>query len=203
MDIGKIPVEILEKIVLNPINDSAKKRKEIVVRPKTGEDCSALFFGAELCVVSTDPITGADSDIGYIAVHINCNDIAASGAEPIGIMITVLLPKDSNEKIFSEIMDGVYKASNELGIEVIGGHTEVTEAVNKPIVSATILGKSKNKKFTSSCDAKVGQGIIMTKWAGIEGTAIISKDYEDKLKLYLDNECIKKSTKFKKYDFCC
>lgn len=77
MDIGKIPADILERIVLNPINRNKNRRDEIIIRPKTGEDCSAVDMKGELCIVSTDPITGADNNAGYIAVHINCNDIAS------------------------------------------------------------------------------------------------------------------------------
>ena len=95
VEIGKLPPEVLERIVLNPIEKGSVKRKDIVMRPRTGEDCSAVFLGDELCVLSTDPITGAEKDMGYIAVHINCNDIASSGAEPVGILLTILLPQGS------------------------------------------------------------------------------------------------------------
>ena len=123
MEIGKIPSEVLEKIVLNPINKNDSKRDEIIVRPKTGEDCSAVYMGDELCIVSTDPITGADKNAGYIAVHINCNDIASSGGEPVGILMTVLLPPNSSQDILEDIMSGAHKASKEVGIEILGGHT--------------------------------------------------------------------------------
>lgn len=191
MDIGKIPADILERIVLNPINRNKNKRDEIIIRPKTGEDCSAVDMKGELCIVSTDPITGADNNAGYIAVHINCNDIASSGGEPVGILITVLLPKGSTEELLEEIMNGAYKAANEIGIEILGGHTEVTEAVVKPVISAAVIGKSNNMRFISSGGAKVGQSVIMTKWAGLEGTSIIATDYYDKLKYKIDENILK------------
>ncbi len=191
MDIGKIPADILERIVLNPINRNKNRRDEIIIRPKTGEDCSAVDMKGELCIVSTDPITGADNNAGYIAVHINCNDIASSGGEPVGILITVLLPKGSSEELLEEIMSGAYKAANEIGIEILGGHTEVTEAVVKPVISAAVIGKSSNMRFISSGGAKVGQSVIMTKWAGLEGTSIIATDYCDKLKNKIDEKVLK------------
>lgn len=193
MEIGKIPPRVLERIVLNPIRDFKVKRKDVVIRPKTGEDCSAVDLGEELCVLSTDPITGAQKDIGYIAVHINCNDIASSGAEPVGILLTALLPPDSTEQTLEEIMEGAQKAAAELGIEILGGHTEVTDVVNKPVLSATVIGKTHNRRFTSTGGAKVGQDVIMTKWAGLEGTAIIAKDYETQLKELLPEEVIQKA----------
>lgn len=182
LEIGKLPPEVLEKLILSPIATSKIKRTEIIVRPKTGEDCAAINMEEEYCVLSTDPITGAQSDIGYLAVHVNCNDIAASGATPIGIMLTLLLPRESSEETIKEIMTGVQKATNELGIEILGGHTEITDAVNKPIISATAVGKTCKRNFVSTGGAKLGQDVIMTKWAGLEGTAIISRDYEIQLK---------------------
>lgn len=82
--IGKLPPEILEKIVMEPMQASRVKREDVILRPKTGEDCSAVDLGGEYCILSTDPITGAAKDVGYLAVQINCNDIYSSGAEPDG-----------------------------------------------------------------------------------------------------------------------
>lgn len=176
--IGKIPPEILESIVMNPIRKNKVQREDVVLRPKTGEDCSVIDLNGELCVLSTDPITGAAKDIGYLAVQINCNDVFSAGAEPIGILLTVLLPEGSGNTELEEIMEGALKAAQELGIEILGGHTEVTDAVCKPIVSAAIIGKSQNRKVIMTGGAKVGQDVVMTKWAGLEGTAIIAKEYE-------------------------
>lgn len=190
MEIGKLPPEILEQLILKPITQSETKRSEVKVRPKTGEDCTAVDFGDELCVMSTDPITGAEKDAGYLAVHINCNDIASSGAVPIGILVTLLLPLSSSEETIKEIMSGVQKATKELGIEILGGHTEVTDAVTKPVLSATAVGKTSNQNFVSTGGAKEGQDIVMTKWAGLEGTLIIAKDYEEQLKNILPEQVI-------------
>ncbi len=178
-EIGKIPPEILEAIVMNPIRKNRVRREDVVLRPKTGEDCSAIDLAGELCVLSTDPITGAAKDIGYLAVQINCNDIFSSGAAPVGILLTVLLPAGSCEADLEEIMEGALRAARELDIEILGGHTEVTDAVCKPIVSAAVIGKSKKRKVVQTGGAEVGQDVIMTKWAGLEGTAIIAKEYEE------------------------
>jgi hydrogenase maturation factor len=111
--IGKIPPEILEAIVMNPIRKNSVKREDVVLRPKTGEDCSVIDPKGEMCVLSTDPITGAAKDIGYLAVQINCNDIFSAGAEPVGILLTVLLPEGSGEEDLTEIMEGALKAAEE------------------------------------------------------------------------------------------
>ena len=190
LEIGKVPVETLNRLVLDPINKNINKRKDIVVRPSTGEDCSAVDPGGEICVFSTDPITAAGSNAGYLAVHINCNDAASAGAEPVGILLTILLPAGSDEDGLKDIIDGAYKAAGELGIEILGGHTEVTEAVNKTVVNGTVVAKTRNRKFISSGGAKIGQDIIMSKWAAIEGTSIIARDHEEKLIKSLDGGII-------------
>lgn len=182
VEIGKIPPEILEKIVLKPIGENPMKREDVLLRPTTGEDCTAVSLGGETCILSTDPITGATKDMGYICVHINCNDIASSGGEPIGILLTILLPPEGTEKMLEEIMDGARKAAGEIGIEILGGHTEVTDAVNRPVVSGAVVGKTKDRRLVTTGGAKVGQDVVMTKWAGLEGTTIIAHDFEEELK---------------------
>lgn len=190
LEIGKVPVEVLNRIVLDPINNNINKRADVVVRPSTGEDCSAVDPGGEICVLSTDPITAAGSNAGYLVVHINCNDAASAGAEPVGMLLTALLPEGSTENDLKEIIDGAYRAAGELGIEILGGHTEITEAVNKPVISGTVIAKTKGRNFISSGGAKAGQDIVMSKWAAVEGTSIIAADYEDKLRGRISDEAL-------------
>lgn len=197
--IGKIPPEILESIVMHPIRQNGIRRDDIVLRPKTGEDCSVIDLQDEMCVLSTDPITGAAKDIGYLAVQINCNDIFSAGAEPVGILLTVLLPEKSDESVLKEIMDGALKGAEELGIEILGGHTEVSDAVIKPIVSAAVIGKSRQRKIIKTGGARIGQDVIMTKWAGLEGTAIIAKEYEEVLVDRVPKEVIKSAQGMKDF----
>lgn len=187
-EIGKLPPEVLEKIVMEPMAKSKVKRRDVILRPKTGEDCSALDLGGEYCVLSTDPITGATADIGYLAVQINCNDIYSSGAEPVGVLLTVLLPPESEEHMLEEMMAGALRAAEERGIEILGGHTEVTDVVNKPVISAAVIGKSKKQKILSTGGASTGEDLIMTKWAGTEGTAILAEEWKEGLRAYLTEE---------------
>lgn len=181
MKIGKLPNELLDKIIIKPITDHNPPKKEILAQPSIGEDCCALNFGDNICVMSTDPITGAVNDIGKLAVNINSNDIASAGGEPIGILVTALLPPTITEWEIARIMEDFYTTAAQLNISVLGGHTEITDSVVKPILSCTVVGKT--KAFISTGGCKVGDSLIMTKWAGIEGTAIIAKDYRDKLNI--------------------
>ena len=198
-EIGKIPPEILERIVMHPMMASRVKREDVLVRPATGEDCSAIDLGGEICILSTDPITGAAKDIGYLAVQINCNDIYSAGAEPMGVLLTVLLPPESTEELLEEIMAGALRAAEERNIEILGGHTEVTDAVCKPLISAAVIGRTKGRKMICTGGAKAGQAVVMTKWAGTEGTAILAKEWEDGLKAYLSEEELQEAQQLKDF----
>lgn len=176
MKIGKVSNELLQTAIFD---QALYERPEVIIRPNVGEDCSVLEFREdEHIVLSTDPITGATAHIGKLAVHVSCNDVSTSGAEPVGILVTILLPPGSSEQAFKTIMEDVTKTARESNIEVIGGHTEVTDAVTRPVVSTTVIGKVKKEAMVATNGALVGQDIIMTKWAGLEGTAILANEYE-------------------------
>ncbi len=196
-EIGKIPPQILEKLVLQPVTHSKVHRADVVVRPKTGEDCSAIDPQGELCVFSTDPITAATKDAGYLAVHINCNDVFSAGAQPIGILMTVLLPPNSDEADLEHLTQGALEAAAEVGIEILGGHTEVTDAVNRPVISATIIGKTRKHHMICTGGAQVGQDVVMTKWAGLEGTVIIAQEYEQQLQGLVSETLLQEAKEYK------
>lgn len=178
MEIGKVPNDILEKIVFSNIKT---KRKEVLVSAAIGEDNGIIDFGESVCVVSTDPITGATKDIGRLAIHISCNDVSTSGAEPIAVLLTILCPPTTTEEDLEEIMKDAAKAAADINVEIIGGHTEVTDSVNRVIISTTVIGKQLKSKLPNYADIKVGDKVVITKYAGIEGTSIIAKELEEKL----------------------
>lgn len=180
MNLGKVSEAVLKRSVLNQI---AHRREEVLVGPAIGEDCSVLAIEEdEVLVLSTDPITGTVQDIGTLAVHITANDIASNGAEVIGIMLTILLPDGTEEAQLRAAMQDMEAACRQLNIEIIGGHTEVTKAVCQPIVTVTGVGKMKRSDMIKTAGAKPGQEIVMTKWAGLEGTAIIATAREAELR---------------------
>ena len=179
MKLGKIPEVVLKRSILNQIKH---RREEVLLGPAVGEDCSVIGLEKdEVIVMSTDPITGTVQDIGTLAVHITANDIASSGAEVIGIMLSVLLPEMTAEAELRSLMHDVEVVCEQLRIEILGGHTEVTKAVNQPIVTVTGIGKMKRADIIKTSGAKPGQEIVMTKWAGLEGTAILAKAREQEL----------------------
>ncbi|MEF9951269.1 MAG: AIR synthase family protein [Clostridium sp.] len=174
MKIGKLPNDILKNEILSKINID---NRDVLVGPGIGEDCSIIDFGEEKCVITTDPITGATNEIGSLSVHISCNDIASAGVKPIGVMVTILAPKDSTINDIKKVMDDIVSTCSTLSVQVLGGHTEVTDAVNKMIVSITAIGKGKDIVTTSG--AKLNDDIVVTGYAGLEGTVIIASDRKE------------------------
>lgn len=158
------------------------RRKEVLIRGGVGEDCAAIEPGEdEVIVLSTDPITGAAKDIGTLAVHITVNDIVSSGAEVVGILTSIILPERTREIVLRKTMQEIEEVCNELGIEVIGGHTEVSNIVNQPLITVTGVGKVKKSKLLSTKGLEPGDELVMTKWAGLEGTAILANERFEEL----------------------
>lgn len=187
---GKLDSELLEKIVFDKIT---YRRPEVLTRPGIGEDCAVVDYGDWECVMSTDPITAAISEIGRLSIHISCNDIASNGVEPLGIMLAVMLPVGTTEEEIEEMMRQAGEASRELGVEIIGGHTEITPAVTKPVIVSTAIGRGSKGGSQSAGDIKPGDLIMLTKYAGLEGTGIIACDFEDQLSQVLTREEIQEA----------
>ena len=134
--------------------------------------------------LTSDPITAAqnaDNNLGALAVTVSCNDIAAAGAEPVAVLLTMLLPPTTGAETAGIIVKQAEAAAKAVNVDIVGGHTEFTDAVIRPVVVATAAGIS--DKILSARGAKTGDAIIMTKYAGIEGTMILSNDYREKLAL--------------------
>lgn len=179
MDIGKVPENILKRAVFKQIKHF---RPEVLFRPGVGEDCAAMEIGEdEVFVFSTDPITGASKGMGTFSVHITANDLASSGAEPVGILTCIILPPRTREKKLREIMEEIALTCRELNIEVIGGHTEVSDVVSRPVITVTGVGKAKKGQLVSTGGLYPGNELVMTKWAGMEGTSILADELGQEL----------------------
>lgn len=179
MKIGKVPENVLKRSVFKQIHT---KRPEVVLGAGVGEDCAAIKLAPdETLVLSTDPITGTTQDIGTLAIQITVNDLASAGAEPVGVLLTVLLPESVEEPELRQMMAQVEAACAKAGVQVMGGHTEVTAVVTQPVISVCGVGKVKDGKLISTAGARPGMDILVTKWIGIEGTAILAKEKEKEL----------------------
>lgn len=190
MDVGKLPNDVLKKIVLDRFQN---KNKDVIVGPSLGEDCTAISFNDEVCVLTTDPITAAANKIGELAININLNDIASSGIEPIGVLVTILLPPKTTYDELENIIDEIDKVCIKHNIDILGGHTEVTDAVNRVVISVTAVGKGFKKDFIKTSGANVGDDVVLTGYAGLEGTSIIANDFEEYLKTKIDVNTIEKA----------
>lgn len=197
MKIGKLPEQVLLRSVLKQVGH---RREEVLMGPGVGQDCAVLGFDpGEVFVMSTDPITGTVKDIGSHSIHITANDLAASGAEPVGVMLTVLLPEDTEEPELRIMMQDVERTCEALDIEVLGGHTEVTDVVKQPLITVAGVGKVKKGRAVLTNGLRPGHDLVVTKWIALEGTSIIAKEKEGELREVLPGEFVDTAKGFDRY----
>ncbi len=173
MRVGKLTNEQLDRLILEKLKH---KRSEVVMASGIGVDCTAVDIGDRLTVLSCDPITAAQTRIGSLSVNVCCNDAAASGAEPIGLMVTLLLPPTVTEQEISDLMDELIEAADNANVDVIGGHTEITHAVSRIVTCTTVIAKEGKNGIISPRGMREGDSLIMTKHAGLEGANILADE---------------------------
>ncbi|MEY8390971.1 AIR synthase family protein [Lachnospiraceae bacterium 45-W7] len=197
MKIGKIPENVLKRSVFKQIRT---KRQEVILGAGVGEDCAAIqLTEKEMFVISTDPVTGTATDIGRLAIHITINDLASAGAEPVGVMLTLLLPEHTKEADLKKMMGQIERVCALAKVQIMGGHTEVTKAVNQPVVNVCGVGKVKEGQLVSTAGARPGDDILASKWIGLEGTSIIAKEKARELSERYPVKLIQKAQKFDQY----
>lgn len=180
MKIGKLPEPVLIRSVLKEIHH---RRDEVLLGPAVGQDCAALQVAAdEILVMSTDPITGTVKDMGSHCIHITANDLAAAGADPVGVMLTVMLPDTVEEAEIKTLIRDAEATCKALHMEILGGHTEITNVVRQPLISVTGVGKMKRDCLLETAKIQPEQDIVVTKWIGLEATTILAKEKEAELK---------------------
>jgi len=177
---GKVPPKIMEKIVYRRLG---ALDPSVLVGPAVGEDAAIIDVGGGLTlVVHNDAISGASNLLGWLAVHIVANDVAVRGAKPRWFLMSLFLPEESEEDLLDKIMVQVDEAARELGVMVVGGHTERTHGINKPLAGTTMIGLANKNKIVTSSGARDGDYLLMSKTAAIEGTAILCTDFADALR---------------------
>jgi hydrogenase maturation factor len=192
---GKIPVDILKEIVFNNLG---AKRKEVTLGPTAGVDGAVINTGSKSLIVSMDPITGAIDKIGWLAVNVNANDVATFGVEPAFLFSCMLLPENAEETIVETIAKQMNSAAKELGIAIVGGHCESTPGLVNPAVVGCIMGLTEKGKYVTAAGAKPTNKLILTKSAGIEGTAILASDREKRLQKILTRKELSDAKNFYK-----
>ena len=178
--LGKLKHDYLSRLLSNiEIHDS-----RVIMGSKIGEDAAIIDIpGDNYLVVKTDPITFATDKIGYYTVNVNVNDLVCSGAEPKWFQSTILLPeKNSSRELIESIFSDIQNTCDSMGITVVGGHTEITQGLERPIVIGSLIGEVKKSKLVLTSGAKPDDSIILTKGIFIEGTSIIGHEKEKELK---------------------
>jgi hydrogenase expression/formation protein HypE len=187
--LGKLPPEVLDRWF------SQLKRGDprVILGPGVGLDCAVIDFGETLLIAKSDPITFTAADIGWYAVQINANDIATTGARPKWFLVTLLLPENRTDKrTIDEIFIQVQEACEELGIEIVGGHTEVTMGLDRPILSGTMLGEVQRESLITPQGASPGDAILLTKGIPLEAASILAREYADDL-MNLDPDVLQRA----------
>ncbi|MCW4028774.1 MAG: AIR synthase family protein [Candidatus Bathyarchaeota archaeon] len=175
---GKIPIDILKEVVFKNLGAA---RSEVTLGPTAGVDGAVLDVGSKNAIVSMDPITGAVERIGWEAINVNANDIATFGVEPAFFFSCIMLPEGVDSSIIETISTQMHLAAKELGIAIVGGHCETTPGIANPIVVGCIMGLTEKGQYVTAAGAKSGDKLILTKSAGIEGTAILASDRTSQL----------------------
>lgn len=192
MKIGKLTNEQLDKLILSKL---MRTRDEVLIRPGIGIDCTAIDLGDNIAVFSSDPITAAKTGAGRLTVNVCCNDAAAAGAEPVGLMVTLLLPPSITEAEIDQLADELLAAAKCANVDIVGGHTEITDSVSRIVTCGTVIAKVQRGRVISPSGMRPGDSLIMTKSAGIEGTSIIA-DCCDEIINVLSAEEIKTAKSF-------
>lgn len=189
---GKLPSALLEELLsLRGAPDPS-----VVLGPAIGEDAAVVDLGDQYLVLKTDPVTFTADEIGWYAVHVNANDVATTGAKPRWFQATILLPPGSEAGLAREVFGQVHEACMGLGVAVTGGHTEVTPAVRQPVVVGDMQGVVSKDSLVTTAGAREGDVILLTKVAGIEGTAILAKERADELRLHFDEAFVARAAGF-------
>ena len=192
-----LPVGKLKHDFLKELLPTHNRNTSVVVGPQLGEDAAVIELGDNYLVATSDPITFSTEDIGWYVVCVNSNDIAAMGAVPKWLLVTLLLPEDATTPaMVRDIMSQITQACAEFDIALCGGHTEVTPAVTQPVVIGQMMGVTDKNALFTSADACVGDVLILTKGLGIEATAIIARECEDQLREKCDAQFLEQAKNY-------
>ena len=172
---GKLDIQLLRKF----LKQYAIADDRLILGPGVGEDAAAIDLGDEVLVVATDPITFATDEIGYYSVMVNANDVATTGAVPRWYTVTMLLPeKEASETFVESIFQQIHRACESLNVSIIGGHTEITHGLDRPILVGQMMGGVQKEALIRTAGAESGDVILMSKGICIEGTSVIAREME-------------------------
>lgn len=178
LPIGKLPPELLD----NLLRRHAPSDPRVLLGPGVGLDCAVLDFGDTLLIVKSDPITFTEEEIGWYAVHVNANDVVTTGAAPRWFLTTLLLPEErADTAMATDIFDQIGDACKSIGAQLVGGHTEITAGLDRPILAGTMLGEVNRDRLITPQGARPGDHLLLTKGVPIEATSILAREFSVRL----------------------
>ncbi len=178
LPIGKLPTELLKDL----LSRHAPSDPRVLLGPGLGLDCAVLDFGDTLLIAKSDPITFTEEEIGWYAVHVNANDVVTTGAAPRWFLATLFLPEGrANTNMTTEIFDQIVDACTSINAQLIGGHTEITAGLDRPIIAGTMLGEIERDRLITPQGARPGDRLLLTKGIPIEATSILAREFPDNL----------------------
>ena len=193
LPIGKLPLEHLRSL----LRYLPKHDPRLLVGPQIGEDAAVIDAGDRYLVVATDPVTFATDQIGRYAVQINANDVAVLGARPLWFLVVMLLPENRTTPELGEtIMADIRNACEELDVALGGGHTEITQGIDRPILVGQMLGEVVPTLLVRKTRVAVGDRILLTRGVAIEGTAILAREKAERLRGRVDAGLLARAARF-------
>lgn len=187
---GKLPNPILGKLLRKISKNNA------VLGPAIGEDAAIVLLKDSAFILTLDPITFTDKNIGYYLLNVNANDIVACGGTPKYLLVNLLFPENTKERQIKNLFSEIQRESKKMKVEILGGHTEITNSINRILAVGMMIGVAKKDKITPTRNAKPGDKILFTKKIAIEGTALIFREKERELKSVFSQKVIKKAKNF-------
>jgi HAD superfamily hydrolase (TIGR01509 family) len=178
LPMGKLPNDLLEKF-LGRFNFHDPS---VLIQAGVGEDITAVDIDEpEVLVIKSDPITFATDEVGHYAVLVNANDIATSGATPRWLLTTLLFPPGVTPSAIGKVMHELESVSRQWNISLCGGHTEITDAVTRPVIVGMLAGTVSKEGLVDKGNIQPGDSVLLTKAVAVEGTAIIAREFGDRL----------------------
>lgn len=191
---GKVSPYDLVELIFSHLELESER---VLVGPEVGLDASIVELEDRVLALSSDPITGALQDPGWLSVHVNANDIATMGASPQWFLMNLFLPEGAEGSRVRALTERAESACEELGISLVGGHTEVTPGLGRVLISGAMVGEAPLEEWVSAGGAEPGDRILFTKSAAVEGTFILASDREDELREELGADIVERAKRFR------
>ena len=199
MRLGKLSDSILKRTVLKQIKN---RRSEVLCGAGIGEDCAIFALSGDKFATSVEEYTVKDRQDMIRAIYKSTNNLATAGAEPVAVMLSIILPERASEEKLKKLMDGAAQAARELNIQIAGGHTTVSKYVSEKLAVVTAYGKydeAGTSRLLTTKGAKPGQDIVISKWIGLEGTAILANMKKEEMLARYPEYLIDEAASFDKY----